>query len=219
MSTIRSATPGVAAPEADVPAGRYAIVDEADGRIRFFVVDRPTEGRWAGRVFVSEQASDEKFPVRGARRGEVLAAIAVDPREAMIRYGHELGRCGNCGRTLTDETSRAMGIGPDCARALGIDRTPLFLLLLLGGDRLVEQLLFQLFRHQELEHAEVAVLSVHVDPGVARRPFCLLVCGQQGVLEREHQALGRDALLAFQRVDCFDDLFTHLILRVGRFAL
>lgn len=114
----------VAAPTVEVEAGRYAIVDEADGRIRFFVVDRPTEGRWIGRTFVSEQASDEKYPVRGPRRNEILAAIAVDAEGALRRYGVELGRCGVCGRTLTDETSRAAGIGPDCAARLGIDRTP-----------------------------------------------------------------------------------------------
>lgn len=106
----------------DVPAGRYAVVDEARSIVEFFVVDKPEEGKWAGRTFVSQQASDEKYPVRGARRGEVLARIAVDPEAALLRYGHELGRCGNCGRTLTDETSRAMGIGPDCAAKLGIGR-------------------------------------------------------------------------------------------------
>lgn len=118
-----TATPTVEAPAADVAAGRYAIVDP-DGRVRFFVVDRPTEGRWAGRTFVSEQASDEKYPVRGPRRSEVLAAISVDPEDALRRYGVELGRCGVCGRTLTDETSRAAGIGPDCADRFGIDRSP-----------------------------------------------------------------------------------------------
>jgi len=29
-------------------------------------------------------------------------------------YGTELGECGVCGRTLTDEKSRAYGIGPVC---------------------------------------------------------------------------------------------------------
>lgn len=33
---------------------------------------------------------------------------------ARILFGMELGRCGCCGRTLTDETSRARGIGPTC---------------------------------------------------------------------------------------------------------
>lgn len=113
-------TTTTAAPAVDVPAGRYAI--EIGGKVGFFRVDRPEDGKWAGRTFVKEQASEEFYPVRGPRRNEVLTAIAADPRAAMIRYGHELGRCGNCGRTLTDEISREMGIGPDCAKHLGIER-------------------------------------------------------------------------------------------------
>ena len=35
--------------------------------------------------------------------------------EAMKRFADELGRCCLCGRTLTDETSRARGMGADCA--------------------------------------------------------------------------------------------------------
>jgi hypothetical protein len=35
--------------------------------------------------------------------------------EAMALYGQELGYCGRCGRHLTDESSRAAGLGPVCA--------------------------------------------------------------------------------------------------------
>lgn len=97
----------------DVPAGRYAI--EADGVVKFYRVDRPTEGQWAGHTFLKVQASDDLHRVRGTAVGQVLAAIAKDPREASLRYGREIGACGVCGRTLTDETSRANGIGPVCA--------------------------------------------------------------------------------------------------------
>jgi hypothetical protein len=104
---------------ADVPAGRYAV--EVDGVLKFYVVDKPTEGRWAGFTFVKVQASDELWPVkaRGARE-QILRLIAVDAHAAMIRYGQEIGKCGHCGRTLTDEESRARGIGPVCAVKLGI---------------------------------------------------------------------------------------------------
>jgi hypothetical protein len=103
-----------AGPTPDVPAGHYAVENE-DGVLRFYEVDRPTEGRWAGRTFVSVQASDERHPVRGAAGVAVLTKIAVDAKAAMIRYGMEIGRCGHCNRTLTDEASRAAGIGPVCA--------------------------------------------------------------------------------------------------------
>lgn len=102
----------------EVPAGRYAV--EEDGTLKFFRVDRPTEGRWAGRTFLKIQASDDLHPVRDrARVAKILGLIAEDPRAASVRYGRELGACGICGRTLTDEDSRAAGIGPVCAGKAG----------------------------------------------------------------------------------------------------
>ena len=38
-----------------------------------------------------------------------------DIAAATALYGQELGHCGICGRELTDEDSRARGIGPKCA--------------------------------------------------------------------------------------------------------
>jgi len=96
------------------PAGRYAI-ENAEGELRFYQVDKPTEGRWAGRTFVKVQASDDLHPVKGQAAAAVLAEIAKDPEGASRRYGREIGRCGVCGRTLTDEKSRAEGVGPICA--------------------------------------------------------------------------------------------------------
>lgn len=103
-------------PIPDVPAGRYAVEND-EGHLAFYVIDRPTEGRWAGHTFVKVQASDElhKLPIPAAKG--VLAKIAKDPKAASIRYGRELGQCGVCGRTLTDEASRAAGIGPICAQS------------------------------------------------------------------------------------------------------
>lgn len=97
----------------DVPSGRYAI--DIDDTVKFYRVDRPTEGKWAGYTFVKVQASDDLHPIRGEGAKRVLAAILkAGPRKAMERYGQELGHCGVCGRTLTDETSREIGIGPVC---------------------------------------------------------------------------------------------------------
>lgn len=113
--------PAVEAVDADtdnVPAGRYA-VENADGDLRFYKVDRPTEGRWAGYVFVNVLASDDEYPVRGRAKTSILTAIAADPAAASARYGREIGACGLCGRTLTDEESRARGIGPVCAKNNG----------------------------------------------------------------------------------------------------
>lgn len=102
----------------EVPAGRYAVTDRM-GVLRFVKVDRPTEGRWKGMTFVKLQVSDDFVPMKKDQRDRVLQLIAVDPEAASKRYGHEIGSCGVCGRTLTDEHSRSMGIGPVCAAKVG----------------------------------------------------------------------------------------------------
>lgn len=97
----------------EVPAGRYAI--RTDGVVKFYKLDRPTEGRWAGYVFLKVQASDDMYPIRNrVERDRIIAEIGKDTLAAEQLYGQELGKCSRCGRTLTDETSRAYGIGPDC---------------------------------------------------------------------------------------------------------
>ena len=106
-------TPAAPAAATEVPAGRYALRTE-DG-VKFYRLDRPTEGRWAGWTFLKVQASDDLFPIKNPNeKARIIAAIAEDVLGAERLYGMELGKCSRCGRTLTDETSRAYGIGPDC---------------------------------------------------------------------------------------------------------
>ncbi len=106
------------APEAEGPtvaAGHYATASRTGANdLDFWRVDTPTEGRWAGRTFVKRViGGHEDTPVRGAEATAALAAIAADP-EAGPRYGQTIGRCYACNRTLTDATSRTLGIGPTC---------------------------------------------------------------------------------------------------------
>lgn len=101
-----------------LPAGRYAVENE-DGALRFYRVDRPTEGRWAGYTFLKVQAGGDLHPIKGNAAATILRKIEQDPRSASLRYGQEIGACGVCGRTLTDEASRAAGIGPVCAQNAG----------------------------------------------------------------------------------------------------
>jgi uncharacterized protein DUF6011 len=106
-----SAAARATGPAAEVADGRYAV--EEDGVLKFFKVKN---GNRAGMVFLDVQASDDWHAIRQvARIRKIVATIAQDPHAAMVRYGHELGECGRCGRTLTDEASRAAGIGPICA--------------------------------------------------------------------------------------------------------
>ena len=106
----------------EVPAGRYAVETEegAVNTLAFYKVDRPTEGRWAGYVFVKHLVSDAEERMSWAASKAILAKIAeAGPEAASARYGHEIGKCGVCNRTLTNDESRARGIGPRCAANLG----------------------------------------------------------------------------------------------------
>ena len=103
---------------AEVPAGRYAISGK-DGTTDFYMVDKPVEGRWKGYTFVKLQLSDDLQRMPMSHQLTVLLRIGADPRAAMERYGREIGECGHCGRTLTNEESREFGIGPVCRAKMG----------------------------------------------------------------------------------------------------
>ena len=110
-----------------IPEGNYAIIDETTStehlrdHYAFFKVDTPKEGRWAGLMFVSQYASDERHPVRDkGRRLTILEATwEVTPKVAAEEYGQRIGACAICNRTLTDPTSIALGIGPTCRGKTG----------------------------------------------------------------------------------------------------
>lgn len=107
-----SVTPSVR--DQDVPEGRYA-VRGTDGEVRFFHVDRPTEGKWAGWTFVNQRVSDDLYPVKDrAKRAGILAAIMVDADAARLLFAQEIGQCMRCGRTLTSKW-RKVGMGEECA--------------------------------------------------------------------------------------------------------
>jgi hypothetical protein len=57
-----------------------------------------------------------EFPVTLDWIKQAVEAIKVDPKGAMRTYGQQIGQCGKCHRPLTDETSRAEGIGPECRK-------------------------------------------------------------------------------------------------------
>lgn len=113
---------GVGTREYDVPAGRYAIRYTVQGetKVTFLKVTRPAEGPFAGRVFVNIQAGDELYRTTPVARDLFLSQIEeAGLSESSKLYGREIGSCGVCGRTLTDEISRAHGIGPKCSSKMG----------------------------------------------------------------------------------------------------
>jgi len=114
--TPKSPTGTPAAPS--VPQGYYATPSRTGNNdLDFWAVDVPTEGKWAGYTFVSRVIGGrEDTRVRGAEARQALEAIvAAGLAEAAQAYGRAIGRCGRCNRHLTDETSRTLGLGPDCA--------------------------------------------------------------------------------------------------------
>jgi hypothetical protein len=50
----------------------------------------------------------------------LLKYIALRPVELMQAYGRANACCGRCGKGLTDPTSRAMFLGPECRKELGL---------------------------------------------------------------------------------------------------
>ena len=98
--------------------GRYAVKDPMDDSqdVKFFKVHN---GR--SKVFLDVYASDARHPIWNLEHiRAVLTEIAKDPNEAMKAFGQKMGKCGRCGRSLTDETSRRFGIGPDCREMMGL---------------------------------------------------------------------------------------------------
>ncbi len=106
---------------ATVPVGRYALQNQGGGAnsIQFYHVERPDKGRWAGKTFVKQQLGPavERLPM--AQQRAALLRISADPVGASQLYGRKLGVCGVCGLALTNEDSRAYGIGPVCRKNMG----------------------------------------------------------------------------------------------------
>jgi hypothetical protein len=71
--------------------------------------------RWS----VKRYESDTLVSMPRSQQYDILDRIAADPVGAAERYGLEIGKCGICHRTLTNDISRARGIGPVCAERWG----------------------------------------------------------------------------------------------------
>lgn len=104
---------------------RVAIEDHAEGQLVFMQI---CQNRASGIVVLQEVGGNEPLylgtqrpghPYKGKRTVE-LEAVLADPEAAVRRYGRELSHCGHCGAQLTDETSRAFGMGPKCRTKWGV---------------------------------------------------------------------------------------------------
>lgn len=99
-------------PFTDVPDGYYAVMTE-ENVLAFY---RVSTWKKSGDRKVQVKASDALHPIKGYKATDaILTKIRRDtPPIAGKRYADELGNCWRCGRELTDETSRANGVGPVC---------------------------------------------------------------------------------------------------------
>lgn len=100
----------------EVPNGHYAVPSlTGNNDLDFFKV-QAGEGKWASRTFVRRVVGGHpEFNVKPGEIRKALQAILDAGVEASaVLYGREIGRCYRCNRTLTDELSRQLGIGPVC---------------------------------------------------------------------------------------------------------
>lgn len=98
---------------------RFAL--EEDGQWNFYQVDRPQTGKWRGYTFLKIQASDDFHSIRNLDRVATVLEALIERgiEKAVSDYGHQIGECGICHRTLTDPESIDRGIGPVCITKVG----------------------------------------------------------------------------------------------------
>ena len=111
--------------KSDLPDGRYGIknVPGHKNTVSFFRLRTPKDGDWAGYQFIDQIVGHGKrFPVKEADTRKKIRDLIMEQGvvECLQLFGKEFEHCGRCGRELTDDTSRARGIGPDCWAILGM---------------------------------------------------------------------------------------------------
>ena len=126
LAAIKTMQPHVAQPckpRADfskIAQGYYATASATGNNdLDFWFVRVPEDGRWQGFRFVKRYIGGQG--PQDIRKPEQMAALhailEAGPDAAGMLFAQELGRCRKCGRDLTDETSRELGIGPVCRAA------------------------------------------------------------------------------------------------------
>jgi len=111
--------------KSDLPDGRYGVknVPGHKNKVSFFQLRTPKEGDWAGYQFIDQIVGHGKrYGVKEADTRKKIRDLIKKQgiNECLQLFGQEFGHCGRCGRELTDDTSRAWGIGPDCRKILGM---------------------------------------------------------------------------------------------------
>lgn len=104
---------------ATVPTGMYALprreASTAGNTMTFFKVHQYRGGHRIVQLLGSVGAFAER-PLPLVHQLYALTHISEDVRAAAVLFGQETGTCGRCGSPLTNDASRARGLGPHCAR-------------------------------------------------------------------------------------------------------
>jgi len=105
--------------------GRYGVenVPGHKNKVSFFQLRTPKEGDWKGYQFTDQIVGHGKrYGVVDVKTRMKIHSLIKEQgaNECLMRFGVEFKHCGRCGRELTDDTSRAWGIGPDCRKILGL---------------------------------------------------------------------------------------------------
>ncbi len=108
----------------NVPDGYYATKSAPEEPLQFFRFSTPKIGVYKDCRKIQTLHGDNlrlDLVVRGSswtfsryQTVDSVAIIIADYKGASMTFAKELGRCGRCGKTLTDEESRRLGIGPEC---------------------------------------------------------------------------------------------------------
>jgi hypothetical protein len=105
---------------ASIPTGMYALprkaASSAGNTVTFFKIHPFRGGHRIVQLIGSVGAFAEQ-PLPLPLQFFALKHIAENAKAAAVLFGKETNTCGRCGSPLTNDASRARGLGPRCARA------------------------------------------------------------------------------------------------------
>ena len=114
---------------ADVPDGYYAIDSLTGNNDLDFIRVGTNQGREnpanKGKRRVQRYLGGQGITyITFPEQVKFAKVLATFDQTALIgarsTFGTQVGRCGCCGKSLTDQLSRALGIGPDCRQKVGV---------------------------------------------------------------------------------------------------
>lgn len=116
------AAPAPKAPRTwNVPTGYYAVASRKPGQdLDFFRVNTPTKGKWVGWSFAEEMIGGQGR-TKIDRQSQVAALDAIEAAGADVAgklYADKIHNCYKCNLLLTDDESRARGMGLKCFKKL-----------------------------------------------------------------------------------------------------